>query len=665
MQVRRLSTHSLALRAAAHLDAPAKFLETLNRPQLRDILETLDTHEAALFFILGPVQFFKTLVGQLYLIRCHLLRPTKIGWYGPTRDFVADFADTKLNALLDRLPEVNALAHDRGNHDYRDPDRPLDPRKITKLRREYIGGAEHRLLSANTENDRTGKTFEKVLCDEPHLYDPGWLEQIFNRTKDYETTSVRLLMSTGMTRGQDVKGGEAAKIWDQTDQRLWHCRCPACQKYFEPRYLHREKPDDKESPIIGGLLYDRTFLPNGLPHEAAIAARLRYKCPRCGSEKFPDNDGTRLALNGDYARPRGLYVIQNDSPKSRHFGWNFSAIAGRAWLPIVMDWEHAQLALSRGDLEPLGKVIREHFGGVWNRVEYLKERRTRPPGGYRMADLTTWGRSETGDQKPETGNSESLGSPRSLRSLPLAPWSKQKSHECLKAWWPKGDFDPAGDPYLIATIDVHQDWFRLVIRFWNRLSQSRLLYTSTEITPGRIAEICDLLGVRRDRTVIDEGHKPQQVRIWCAQFGWRALRGDGKEKDYPHPDGVKRVIAPAEYLDPFQGTAHQGRAKIVKNYFAKWSCLARLILLRQLTANDGTPLFTAADDAPDWYFKELDAYVAIPKFEKGIETTEYQSSGPDHAADCEIEGIAVASALNLTGAESLEPAPVLEMAPAA
>lgn len=613
--MRRLSTHSLALRAAAHLDAPAKFLETLNRPQLRDILETLDANEAALFFILGPVQFFKTLVGQLYLIRCHLLRPTKIGWYGPTRDFVADFADTKLNALLDRLPEVNALAHDRGNHDYRDPDRPLDPRKITKLRREYIGGAEHRLLSANTENDRTGKTFEKVLCDEPHLYDPGWLEQIFNRTKDYETTSVRLLMSTGMTRGQDVKGGEAARIWDQTDQRLWHSRCPACQKFFEPRYLHREKPDDKESPIIGGLLYDRTFLPNGLPHEQAIAARLRYKCPRCGSEKFPDNDGTRLALNGDYAHPRGVYVLQNDSPKSRHYGWNFSAITGRAWLPIVMDWEHAQLARQRGDLEPLGKVVREHFGGVWNPVEYLKTKSLTLQGGYKMGEFP-------GDHTP----------------------------------WPEELRDPNGKFYRFVEVDCQQGWFRVVVRGWGPNSLSRLLWADEASTPGRIKEIADALHVIPDRVILDRRYNKTYVRQIAGQFGgWRTMFGEA-DKDYLHADGIRRVISPPEPMDPFNGSIHAGRYRIQEHKFAKWTCLDRLKILRTLQNRQGVKLFTAADDAPEWYFKEMEAYVWIPKNIKGEQTGEWQVSGPDHSPDVECMGIAAASAHNLTGAESLEPA---------
>ncbi len=141
----------------------------------------------------------------------------------------------------------------------------------------------------------------------------------------------------------------------------------------------------------------------------------------------------------------------------------------------------------------------------------------------------------------------------------------------------------------------------------------------------------------------------------CANYGWRSLRGED-EKDYLHPDGVRRIISPKEEQDPFRGTAHQGRAIVIENKFAKWSALDRLTLLRELTANDGTPLFTAADDAPAWYFKELDAYVRILKFKNGLEFHEWTSGGnPDHTADCECEGIAVASALNLTGAESITP----------
>lgn len=74
---------------------------------------------------------------------------------------------------------------------------------------------------------------------------------------------------------------------------------------------HREKPDDPESPITGGLLYTRALLENGLPDEVAIAGTLVYQCPRCRVAGLPDSHGSRLALSGTADLPRGLYLSQN------------------------------------------------------------------------------------------------------------------------------------------------------------------------------------------------------------------------------------------------------------------------------------------------------------------------------------------------------------------
>lgn len=651
--MKRLSTHSFALRAAPHLDDPAKFLETLSHPMLRDILETMDAHEAALFFILGPVQFFKSLAGQLRLARNHALRPRKAGWYAPTEAFAKDFADTKLNPLLEVIPELRDIAiliAGAPPTRCRDESPPIDKTKQSKMRRTCLGGASHLLLSATTENDRTGKTFEDVYLDEPHLYEPGWIEQIFNRTADYPHTSTKTLMSTGMTRGQDNKGGEAAALWDNTDQRTWHSKCPKCEKFFEPRYAHYapdmepsketqtlpvgDKNDDLHPPavrdagvgaadgkltrdgkrIIGGLIYDRKFLPNGLPDEAAIAATLRYRCPHCGAE-FKDNDGTRLALNGTYEQPLGKYIAQNPTPAARHFGWTFNSIAGRPWLPIVIEFEKAILALSRGDFEPLAKLIREKFGGIWNPIEYLREKRLDLKADYAMGQ-------RPGEHTP----------------------------------WPDEGLDPLGRPYRLCTVDVQRGWFRVLVRAWNNKSESRLLWADEVSSPGRIKEICDALAVIPERVVLDRRYNKEYVRQNAGTYGWRTLFGE-KEKDYLHPDGIRRVISTPEPMDPFQGTIHAGRCQIIENKFAKWTCLSRLDILRKLQNRAGQKLFTAPADAPDWYFREMEAYTWMPKVIDGTDTGEWRATGPDHSPDCECMGIAVAAALKLTGAESIEVAP--------
>lgn len=601
--MRRLSTLTFGRRVAAQIENGTKLSEALELAMVVDILNTMDAHDAARFFILGPFQTFKSLIGQLRLLRNHCVRPRPALWYAPTDDFGKDFADTKLNPLIDALPQVQALHFDTGQRG------AIDRTKAGKLTRRLTGGASHLLLSAKTENDRHGKTACDIYRDEVHLYEAGWMSQITNRHGAYPDEFTETDMSTGLIGGTD-----AAKAWADTDQRTWHCRCPACNKLFEPRFTHYGPdvdPATGKPAIIGGLRYTRAFRPDGLPDEAAIAATLRYECPLCHAS-FPDTHGSRVLFSGTATAPRGLYVMANPTPSLRCFGWTFHGIAVRAWLPIVIRFEKAQLARARGDLEELGKWVREECAGIWVPHEHVKEQKLRPTGGYKMGDP-----------------------------------------------WPSEDSDPNGKPYRVATVDVQQDWFRLIIRMWNKRSQSRLLWADTVTTPGRIKELCDAHGVLPERTVMDRRHKPSYVRMLCAQYGWRSLMGE-HDKDYLHPDGIRRIISQPQFIDPFLGTAHQGQALVVENNFAKWTALDRLDLLRRLTTNSGEPLFSAADDAPEWYFKEIDAYAKIPKFKNGEEHHEWQASGPDHSADCEIMGIAVASALNLTGSESLTPAPTSE-----
>lgn len=229
--------------------------------------------------------------------------------------------------------------------------------------------------------------------------------------------------------------------------------------------------------------------------------------------------------------------------------------------------------------------------------------------------------------------------------------------ERLLAWWPSVSLDPLGRPYLLCSVDVQQGWFRAIYRAWNKASKSRLVHAATHTTPGQIKDTCDALGVIPERTVLDVRYNRQWVRRLAGQYGWRTMEGEN-EKDYRHPDGIRRIFSEPIPLDPFQGTIHQGRCSIRETKFAKWACLDRLDILRTLTANDGDKLFTAADDAPAWYFKEMEAYIRIPKKSQNGETFhEWQVSGPDHTPDAECMGIAVASALGLTGAESMTTAP--------
>jgi hypothetical protein len=595
--IRRLSTATYARRAADHLENSAQLRAVLDLPMVTDILATLDGPRPQTCFILAAYQTFKSALGQFHLLRNTSLRPGPALWYCPTDPFSRDFADLKLNPLADSLPSIRALTYPQSN-------------KTAKLRRNLAGGATILILSAHNENHRTGKTARDLLLDEAHLYQPGAIEQIRNRRGAYPESYLELFMSTGLTAGTD-----AAAEWLSTDRRVWHMRCanPSCHRLIEPRFAHHTDPTDP-TRITGGLIYSRRELPDGTLDENHIAATLHHRCPHCG-HTLPDHPSSRLALNGTAARPRGLYIITNPHARPHHHGWRTPALCVRDWLPIVLRFEKAHLARQRGDLEELARVVREEFADIWDPARYQNEKRLRPTGPYRMGE--DW-------LDPETG--------ATLEAL-----------------------DSQGRPYRIATIDVQQDHFVLVIRMWGENATSRLRWAEKITTPSRLADICNEHRVIPARTFLDVRHTPQYVRQLASRYGWRTLQGE-PEKDYLHKElGLRRPYSAPRAIDPWLGTAHAGQSTILQIQFSKPSALERTHLLRTLETNDGQPLWTAAEDAPEWYFREIDAYHRIPKkTPKGEVYFDYAVHGPDHAADCEAMNTIAASMARLVGKESID-----------
>ena len=599
--MRRLSTLSFARRACARLDNGAKLREALDLALAVDILETMDAHDGARFFILGCYQSLKSALGQLRLARNHWIRPRPVGWYAPTIDFAKKFADEKLNPLLEAV------------YTTKDSDFPAIALKPSKLYWKFVSGSHH-ILSANTENDRTGATYCDLYFDEPHLYEPGWIKQASNRRGAYPEEFTETFMSTGLTLGDGAIGSEAAAIWAETDQRTWHVRCPSCKKFFEPKYLHREKEDDPESPIIGGIIYEKHYLESGLPDQQAIAAGLRYQCPRCRVARFSDTHGSRVALSGTAGEPCGVYVSQNSRPAPRTFGWNFNAIAIRPWLPIVISFELAQLARKRGDLEPFGRWVREEMAGVWEPEKFLRTQKARPVGDYDMQTDTT----------------------------EATPWDGEAR-------------DPEGRPVRCLTCDVQQDYFVPLVRSWGKTG-SRLRHVAKVTSPSAIRDIQLRHAVPSERVFLDARHDSEYVRRICAPYGWRVFMGEkDKATGYHHAaTGTYRIYDEPRWINAWQGTAH-APVNVAQILFNKQKALSRLHLLRTLGGPDGQPQWTAARNAPDWYFKEIDAHYRIKKTTpEGQIYWTWHGLHDDHAGDDEAMQVVFASMAGLIGAESIE-----------
>lgn len=601
---RRISTFAYAHRATAHLEeaAAAKVRDALARPQIVDILHTLDGPRPLRAFILGPYQVFKSLAGQLHLARNIAVQPGKTLWYHPTAADVGTFAEDKLNPLLDAQPLIRALAYDSRS-------------SSTKLRRSLAGGFTLQLLSFTTERDRHSRSARDIYIDEVHqMEEAGTINQIRARHGDYSSDYLEALMSTGLIANTD-----AANEWATTDQRTWYCRCPACHGLFEPRFAHYAEDG---ATVVAGLRWERHYLDNDLPDERAIAPTVRYECPRCHAQ-HPDTDATRLAFSGTAAAPRGLYVSHNPRAYARSPGWNFNALSIRAWLPIIIRFEIAQLALRRGEYDPMAKFIREELAGIWDPELYLRRRATRPIAPYKL-----------GEDWPLEDRAHPLGS-------------------------------------RFCHIDLQQDYYVLTIRMWGRRSASRLRWCARPKSVTEIREILTAHHVEPRHVFLDSRHDTTRARRLAAMMGWNTMQGDGRAdgtapKTYLHDDGIRRIYdQEPKRLDAYIGTLQEGSGAIALEWlFSKQSALDRLHLLRTetyapnpLEPDKLEPLHACPEDTPDWYWEQAFRHYRKTTTNKdGSLTTTWYSSGNDHAEDTEAMGVVIATMAGLTGAETLPPA---------
>lgn len=482
--------------------------------------------------------------------------------------------------------------------------RPLffaDTNKRTRSRINFPGDGHFSLLSANVQLNRNSRSTQEIYCDETWDFDSAWITEIRDRRASYKDGWNEIHMSTGADAGHELD-----LVWQASDQRERYGRCPSCHRLFRWEFGSRDKP--------GGIRYDAAApelrLPDGRLNEDFIRATVRYECPHCATQH-----AYSPALQAEMDR-RGMWVMENPAPARDVVSWHIHELALRDWADHTINWIKANDAKNRGDLSLLENMVRKRFARTWSPADHYKEKKSRPtgPSPYKLGEK-----------------------------------------------WPGISVDPEGNAWLICTVDVQIDHFVLVIRGWNIRSVSRLVWCEKVTSPGRIADLCREHGVLSERTFLDGRHDPDYVRRIAAQFGWRVLIGEA-DKDYLHPhDRLRRIYSPPRAIDAYTGTGYEGsqRGVVLQWNFSKQSALSRLHNLRTLTTAEGEPLWTAAENAPDWYWKESEAHHRVRKERErdGFVYYEWHGFKDDHAGDCEAMQVVVASMCGLTGAESIDTPP--------
>lgn len=605
MTVARLSTYGFAMRFVA--PRYPRIAEIMAYPMVKPILDRIDGNPGCIFLIMGAPQIFKTLIGQLRALRSQMVEPANSLWYGKNEDTAKQIAEEKVNPLYDTcMPSC----HPKEKGWTQTPALLFtDRNKRTTTKYTMPTGEQLLFLSAGIEINRQSKSASDLYLDEPWEYEPGWIKEIQRRRADFPRYR-EIHMLTGPTHGS-----YSHELWEQSTQETWYPRCPKCKKLFAPEF---------GNGTVGGIKYESgpgVRDKNGVRILPATRASVFLECPTCG-EHHANNAHTRVMLNEG-----GCYVGANEHPEFHIHGFRCPALPLRDWGDIVVEKITADRARRRGDMTLLEDLHRKTFAEVWKEDAHLSEKKLRPLGPYKMGEE-----------------------------------------------WPEELKDEAGRPWRFATIDVQQDYYVLVIRMWAKWSRSRLRWASKPLSVSEIKETIQKHGVIQQRVFLDARFEPTRVRRLAVLNGWKTLMGDKQQRDYLHQhDGIRRIYDEAKVIDAFAGTEDAAKQRnCIEILFSKQSSLNRLHLLRTETCTPdpkrpefSEPIWTAADDAPAWYWDEIDAHYRRKVVEKdGSERTVWFGLKDDHAGDCEAMGVVAASMADLTGAESLDQ-PSQEQKPAA
>lgn len=593
MSIRRLSTYEFAQRFVC--PRYPRIAEILAYPMVKTILDRIDDNPGCIFVIQGSPQIFKTLIGQLRALRNQMLKPAPALWYAMNKETADQIAEEKFNPLYDAcLPRESiggALV-------------PVlmftNRHKRTTAKYALPTGDELLFLSQGVKINRQSKSAEELYIDEGWEYEAGHIKEIQRRREDFARFT-EIHMQTGPTWGSF-----SHELWEQSSKEVWHLRCTnsECRKLFPPDVGNGTDP--------GGLRYESgpsVRDPEGVRILPRTRETVTLECPHC-RVRIPNTSHSRAALNDG-----GCYVATNANPEYHIHGFRVPKLPLRDWGDIVIEKIVADRAKRRGDMSLKEDFVRKTEADVWNEEKQLGGKKLRPIGPYKMGE----------------------------------EWADEMK-------------DEYGRPWRFADIDVQDGYYVLVIRMWAKWSRSRLRWASK---PLSITEINDTLakhGVLRERVFLDSRFEPKRVQRLAVMNNWKTLMGDKEQRDYKHDDGIRRIFDTPKAIDAFIGTDEQTRHPFcVETLFSKQSALNRLHLLRTEVCKPDParpeyeePIWTAADDAPEWYWREIDAHYRVKEVEKdGTERWVWKGLKDDHAGDCEAMHVVTASMANLTGAESL------------
>ena len=435
-------------------------------PMVAEALRIWADPQVSLMAVLASIQSGKSLMARL--ATCHIAARAP----GPTLILqdndqnARDFNLTSLRPLWDNCPPVKA-------------------RLLPEMDRSstiQFDSMTAWVLGAHNEKNLQRRSIRYLIGDECWLWPKGHIGEASARVTAFGWLGKRLFMSQGSTAGDDFD-----VLWQSTDQRDWHFRCPSC--------------DHLQPWLWDFVRFPETARTSTGWDKAAVANGTTYECAKC-STRLADKAGTRHACNA-----RGTFVATSPGTGAGKVGLHWNSLAAMSWGELgVMMLEAQEAADLYGDEAPRRIFKQKRLAMPWSEE-----------GGGMVAD------SKASDYRLADA------------------WDDEARVDA------KGKFtrDPKGIPLRTLGVDVQRGHFWAVVRSWSEKGASRLRWFGRLETWQEVEAKAVEHGVHPAMVLVDSGDQTQVVYAECARRGWKVAKGSGQE-DFAIGQNRRRFYSDAQ-----------------------------------------------------------------------------------------------------------------------
>lgn len=298
-------------------------------PYLRDPVRSATTEQGVSVVVLvAPVQGGKTLVFDLAAFFHAAENPGPMLILSDTDDNAKDYAETRLNILMENNSPV----------------RELIPRSRTKAKRDtrqLLNGCTIWTRGAHNIANLQRRSIRTVIGDEIWLWPEGHIEQAVARTTAFEGWSRCIFGSQAGSEDQEM-----ARLWESTDKREWSLTCPECGETYP--WTWDMAVWDREAKTE-----------TGDPDLQVVKSTAHYECPRCKAS-WPDTRETRALLNRCSS-----YIPTNANAEPGKVGYHFTALSFYPLGALAVEYVKARLALKEANIEPFKNFWQKRLALPW------------------------------------------------------------------------------------------------------------------------------------------------------------------------------------------------------------------------------------------------------------------------------------------------------------